>query len=241
MCPVRAHYIWGESSLTLLLNTVSLIHSLQWGESTRWNTNSKRVGYIKPGVLNDPDVSSLSLHDVVCWADMNILSPDVAASGHIAEMLLSAEEGWHQTQVDPSTPPPPSDQRYDGGSHDVNTPVKNLYVHSFYIRVSHVERWCTCFSFWHIVATSSNVFPSHRLSFRNPLGLPISKRDSLLEKCTMFRDAGAALSRHPSQDNGLDGPFGSGTSKVEQVPVFFSILHIIFFWPNSVCVCGTMQ
>lgn len=33
----------------------------------------------------------------------------------------------------------------------------------------------------------------------------------------MFKEAGVALSRHPSQDNGLDGPFSSGTSKVEQV------------------------
>lgn len=89
--------------------------------------------------------------------------------------------------------------------------------------------------------------PSHDPSFRNPLGLPISKRDSLLEKCTMFREAGAALSRHASQDNGLDGPFSSGTSKVEQVSVC-----PITNWspelmngfattqrPNSVCVCDT--
>lgn len=34
----------------------------------------------------------------------------------------------------------------------------------------------------------------------------------------MFREAGGALSRQPSQDNGLDGPFGSGASKLEQVP-----------------------
>lgn len=58
------------------------------------------------------------------------------------------------------------------------------------------------------------------LSSRNPLGLSISKQDSLLEKCAMFREAGGALSRQPSQDNGLDGPFGSGTSKLEQVGVF---------------------
>ncbi|KAM4561355.1 unconventional myosin-XVI isoform 2-T3 [Fundulus diaphanus] len=51
----------------------------------------------------------------------------------------------------------------------------------------------------------------------NPLGLSISKRDSLLEKCAMFREAGGALSRQPSQDNGLDSPFSSGPSKLEQV------------------------
>lgn len=34
----------------------------------------------------------------------------------------------------------------------------------------------------------------------------------------MFREAGGALSRHPSQDNGLDGPFSSVASKLEQVP-----------------------
>uniref|UniRef100_UPI003AAAD176 unconventional myosin-XVI n=1 Tax=Centroberyx gerrardi TaxID=166262 RepID=UPI003AAAD176 len=102
---------------------------------------------------------------------------DIAASEPIVDMLLKAEEGWLQRLKDPSAPLPSTDQRYDGGSHDLNTPVKNL----------------------------------------NPLGLPISKRDSLLEKCAMFRDAGGALSRQPSQDNGLDGPFSSGASKLEQV------------------------
>uniref|UniRef100_A0A3Q3E6I4 Unconventional myosin-XVI-like n=1 Tax=Labrus bergylta TaxID=56723 RepID=A0A3Q3E6I4_9LABR len=61
-----------------------------------------------------------------------------------------------------------------------------------------------------------HLFPIHP-SLRNPLGLSISKRDSLLEKCAMFRDAGGALSRQPSQDNGLDGPFSSGAGKLEQV------------------------
>ncbi|KAM3608182.1 uncharacterized protein V6R79_020540 [Siganus canaliculatus] len=102
---------------------------------------------------------------------------DIAASEPIADMLLSAEENWLQRLADPSIPLPSADQRYDGGSHDLNTPVKNL----------------------------------------SPLGLPISKQDSLLEKCAMFREAGGALSRQPSQDNGLDGPFSSGASKLEQV------------------------
>ncbi|XP_049450577.1 unconventional myosin-XVI isoform X3 [Epinephelus fuscoguttatus] len=102
---------------------------------------------------------------------------DISASEPIADMLLSAEESWLQRLKDPSAPLPSTDQRYDGGSHDLNTPVKNL----------------------------------------NPLGLSISKRDSLLEKCAMFREAGGALSRQPSQDNGLDGPFSSGASKLEQV------------------------
>ncbi|KAF3843141.1 hypothetical protein F7725_001990 [Dissostichus mawsoni] len=103
---------------------------------------------------------------------------DISASEPIADMLLNAEESWLQRLKDPSAPLPSTDQRYDGGSHDLNTPVKNL----------------------------------------NPLGLSISKRDSLLEKCAMFREAGGALSRQPSQDNGLDGPFSSGASKLEQVP-----------------------
>lgn len=34
----------------------------------------------------------------------------------------------------------------------------------------------------------------------------------------MFREAAGALRRQPSQDNGLDSPFGSGASKLEQVP-----------------------
>uniref|UniRef100_A0A3B4ABR4 Myosin motor domain-containing protein n=1 Tax=Periophthalmus magnuspinnatus TaxID=409849 RepID=A0A3B4ABR4_9GOBI len=52
---------------------------------------------------------------------------------------------------------------------------------------------------------------------RNPFGVSISKRDSFLEKCAMFREAGGCLTRQPSQDNGLDSPFSSGTSKLEQV------------------------
>uniref|UniRef100_A0A8D0A881 Myosin motor domain-containing protein n=1 Tax=Sander lucioperca TaxID=283035 RepID=A0A8D0A881_SANLU len=101
----------------------------------------------------------------------------ISASEPIADMLLNAEESWLQRLKDPSAPLPSTDQRYDGGLHDLNTPVKNL----------------------------------------NPLGLSISKRDSLLEKCAMFREAGGALCRQPLQDNGLDGPFSSGASKLEQV------------------------
>uniref|UniRef100_UPI0009B4ADF4 unconventional myosin-XVI n=1 Tax=Monopterus albus TaxID=43700 RepID=UPI0009B4ADF4 len=102
---------------------------------------------------------------------------DIAASQPIADMLLNAEESWLQRLKDPSAPLPATDQHYDGGSHDINTPVKNLH----------------------------------------PLGLTIAKRDSLLEKCAMFTDAFGSLSRQPSQDNGLDGPFNSGASKLEQV------------------------
>ncbi|XP_072542195.1 unconventional myosin-XVI isoform X3 [Salminus brasiliensis] len=50
-----------------------------------------------------------------------------------------------------------------------------------------------------------------------PMALPISKRDSLLEKDAMFRDSGGALTRQSSQDNGLDGPYPSATNKLEQV------------------------
>ncbi|XP_020568927.1 unconventional myosin-XVI isoform X1 [Oryzias latipes] len=102
---------------------------------------------------------------------------DVAVSEHIATILLDAEESWLQRLKDPSTPVPRTDHSYDGGSYDIDTPLKSL----------------------------------------NPLGVSISKRDSFLEKCTMFREAGGALSRHPSQDNGLDGPLNSGPSKLEQV------------------------
>ncbi|KAJ0070323.1 hypothetical protein NL108_007665, partial [Boleophthalmus pectinirostris] len=51
----------------------------------------------------------------------------------------------------------------------------------------------------------------------NPFGVSISKRDSFMEKCAMFREAGGGLTRQPSQDNGLDSPFSSGASKLEQV------------------------
>uniref|UniRef100_A0A3B4YBX4 Myosin motor domain-containing protein n=1 Tax=Seriola lalandi dorsalis TaxID=1841481 RepID=A0A3B4YBX4_SERLL len=109
------------------------------------------------------------------WTPLHLAAKygqDIAASEPIADMLQSAEESWLQRLKDPSAPLPPTDQRYDGGSHDVTTPVKNL---------------------------------------------PISKRDSLLEKCAMFREAGGALCGQPSQDSCLDGPFSSGASKLEQV------------------------
>uniref|UniRef100_A0A3Q3XIS7 Myosin motor domain-containing protein n=1 Tax=Mola mola TaxID=94237 RepID=A0A3Q3XIS7_MOLML len=119
--------------------------------------------------------------DTNFWTSLHLASKygqDIAASEPIVDLLLNAEESWLQRLVDPSVPLPPTDQRYDGGSHDINKPVKN---------------------------------------FRNPLGLSISKRDSLLEKCAMFREVGGVLSRQPSQDNGLDGPFSSGAGKLEQV------------------------
>lgn len=47
--------------------------------------------------------------------------------------------------------------------------------------------------------------------------LPISRRDSLLEKEAMFRDTGGALTRQPSLDNGLDGAVPSTGGKLEQV------------------------
>uniref|UniRef100_A0A3P8VT99 Myosin motor domain-containing protein n=1 Tax=Cynoglossus semilaevis TaxID=244447 RepID=A0A3P8VT99_CYNSE len=47
--------------------------------------------------------------------------------------------------------------------------------------------------------------------------ISISKRDSLLEKCAMFKDAGGTLARHSSQNNLLDGAFSSGTGKLEQL------------------------
>lgn len=58
------------------------------------------------------------------------MSPDIAASEPIVDMLLNAEESWLQRLLDPSAPLPSTDQRYDGGSHDLNTPVKNLWVNN---------------------------------------------------------------------------------------------------------------
>lgn len=65
---------------------------------------------------------------------------------------------------------------------------------------------------------------------RSPLCLPIAKRDSLLEKCAMFREAGGALSRQPSQDNGLDSSFGPGTSKLEQVLLLYGYCIMSNVW-----------
>uniref|UniRef100_A0A8C2Q127 Myosin XVI n=1 Tax=Cyprinus carpio TaxID=7962 RepID=A0A8C2Q127_CYPCA len=54
-------------------------------------------------------------------------------------------------------------------------------------------------------------------SFRATMALPISRRDSLLEKEAMFRDSGGALTQQPSLDNGLDGSYPSAAGKLEQV------------------------
>ncbi|XP_033867625.3 unconventional myosin-XVI-like isoform X1 [Acipenser ruthenus] len=51
----------------------------------------------------------------------------------------------------------------------------------------------------------------------NPLTLPISKQDSLLEKDAMFRDTAGGLCRQHSQDNGCDSPLENSTNKLEQV------------------------
>ncbi|XP_066562262.1 unconventional myosin-XVI isoform X2 [Amia ocellicauda] len=62
---------------------------------------------------------------------------------------------------------------------------------------------------------------SHDVSMQvkklNPLTLSISKQDSLLEKNAMFRDTTGAPSCQPSQDNGRDSNFISGSSKLEQI------------------------
>lgn len=58
----------------------------------------------------------------------SVLLLDIAASEAIADLLLRAEESWLQRLTDPSVPLPSADRRYDGGSHDINTPVKNLWV-----------------------------------------------------------------------------------------------------------------
>lgn len=61
---------------------------------------------------------------------MSVIPLDIAASEPIADMLLKAEESWLQRLTDPSAPLPSTDQRYDGGSHDINMPVKNLWVYT---------------------------------------------------------------------------------------------------------------
>uniref|UniRef100_A0A8C5GII5 Myosin motor domain-containing protein n=1 Tax=Gouania willdenowi TaxID=441366 RepID=A0A8C5GII5_GOUWI len=112
---------------------------------------------------------------------------DIAFSKPISDMLLKAEECWLQRLKDPSAPLPCVDQRYDGGSYDLHTPVKN-----FFNCLNHFCSLLTLFLF-------------------------ICQSYSLLEKRTMFRDVGGTMSRHPSLENGLDSPFSSGTSKLEQV------------------------
>lgn len=57
---------------------------------------------------------------------LGFLSLDLAVSEPIAEMLHSAEESWLQRLKDPGAPLLSTDQRYDGGSHDFNTPLKTL-------------------------------------------------------------------------------------------------------------------
>uniref|UniRef100_A0A8K9XUZ3 Myosin XVI n=1 Tax=Oncorhynchus mykiss TaxID=8022 RepID=A0A8K9XUZ3_ONCMY len=71
----------------------------------------------------------------------------IAASDPIMAMLLRAEECWVERLKDPSVPPPPSDERYDGGAHDHTILVKNLTPLSMSLskRDSLLER-CAMFS-----------------------------------------------------------------------------------------------
>lgn len=50
-----------------------------------------------------------------------------------------------------------------------------------------------------------------------PLAIPISKRDSLLERDTMFRDFSGSVTRGPSHENGVDSHLTSRGGKPEQV------------------------
>lgn len=190
-CPVSSHYIWGN------LHSPSFKAQFDWFTvcsrggglwSTWWKVQRKGGCYIKPGALNNPDVLSdsgrgisvLSLHHVCLkWAVMRVLSPDIAASEHIAEMLLSAEESWLQRQADPSTPLLSADQRYDGGLLDVNTPVKSLSVFSlgcFFLyscQLCHGRRSACLFFLARRVATSSQTsFPPTACDSGTPWGSP---------------------------------------------------------------------
>uniref|UniRef100_A0A8C7FKW4 Myosin XVI n=1 Tax=Oncorhynchus kisutch TaxID=8019 RepID=A0A8C7FKW4_ONCKI len=66
----------------------------------------------------------------------------IAASDHIMAMLLRAEECWVERLKDPSVPPPPSDERYDGvfinSSNDQMTSLIYIILHVQY------EKVCTC-------------------------------------------------------------------------------------------------
>lgn len=48
------------------------------------------------------------------------------------------------------------------------------------------------------------------------LAIPISKRDGLQERDTMFRDFSGATARGPAQENGVDSLLASRGSKPEQ-------------------------
>ncbi|XP_077583589.1 unconventional myosin-XVI isoform X1 [Stigmatopora nigra] len=68
---------------------------------------------------------------------------DIAASEHIANILVSSEVNWLQRVKDPSTPLFATDQRYDNGSHDLNTPIKKLSPLGLSMskRDSFLEKW----------------------------------------------------------------------------------------------------
>lgn len=82
------------------------------------------------------------------------MSLDIAVSEPIADMLLNAEESWQQRLKDPSAPLPSTDQRYDSGSHDLNTPVKNLWVHIFQNHkiVTYYKPFFFSFALVHLIA-----------------------------------------------------------------------------------------
>lgn len=78
-----------------------------------------------PLFLSLPFITPCILSCLLIWILVQ-LSSDIAASEHIADLLLSGETRWPQKLKDPRTSLLSTDQHCDGGSHDVNTPVKKL-------------------------------------------------------------------------------------------------------------------
>lgn len=61
----------------------------------------------------------------------------------------------------------------------------------------------------------------------NPLALPIAKKDSLLEKDTMFKDATKGLCKQQSQDSASENVSVNTSAKFEQVCSFLKCLLVL--------------
>ncbi|XP_029348757.1 unconventional myosin-XVI isoform X2 [Echeneis naucrates] len=108
---------------------------------------------------------------------------DIAASEPIVDMLLSAEESWLQRLKDPSAPLPSTDLRYDGGSHDITTPVKNL--NPFYFPISKRDSLLEKFAMFRETGGAQSAQPSQD----NCLDGPFSSGASKLEQVKLMPPA----------------------------------------------------
>uniref|UniRef100_A0A665U7G5 Myosin XVI n=1 Tax=Echeneis naucrates TaxID=173247 RepID=A0A665U7G5_ECHNA len=137
----------------------------------------------KYGQVNGYKLEILISHLICTLGGLCLMCPDIAASEPIVDMLLSAEESWLQRLKDPSAPLPSTDLRYDGGSHDITTPVKNL--NPFYFPISKRDSLLEKFAMFRETGGAQSAQPSQD----NCLDGPFSSGASKLEQVKLMPPA----------------------------------------------------